>query len=254
MRGAGRVVAVAVLVAVGALGACAGPTAVPAPPPSAAPALPGPAAPPPPVAPPVPEGTADGPPAPEAAGAWRVVDVVDGDTLDLRGADGTIVRVRVIGIDAPERGACGHGDAALALADVVVGVPVTLTAGAADDRDRYGRLLRYVDVPGPGGVPVDAGLALLHLGLARARYDSRDGYGAHPREAAYVAADRAAPDVDCGPSGGTGTPVGPGPGSRPDGAYRDCAEARAAGAAPVRRGEAGYGPHLDGDGDGIGCE
>lgn len=37
-------------------------------------------------------------------------------------------------------------------------------------------------------------------------------------------------------------------------AFRNCTEARAAGAAPVNRGEAGYGPHLDRDGDGIGCE
>lgn len=36
--------------------------------------------------------------------------------------------------------------------------------------------------------------------------------------------------------------------------YRNCAEARASGAAPVRRGSYGYGPHLDRDGDGIGCE
>lgn len=37
-------------------------------------------------------------------------------------------------------------------------------------------------------------------------------------------------------------------------AYPNCAAARAAGAAPVRRGELGYGPHLDRDGDGVGCE
>ena len=37
-------------------------------------------------------------------------------------------------------------------------------------------------------------------------------------------------------------------------AFRNCAEVRAAGAAPVRAGESGYGPHLDRDGDGIGCE
>lgn len=37
-------------------------------------------------------------------------------------------------------------------------------------------------------------------------------------------------------------------------AFRNCDEARAAGAAPVRRGEPGYGPHLDRDNDGIGCE
>lgn len=37
-------------------------------------------------------------------------------------------------------------------------------------------------------------------------------------------------------------------------AFRNCTEAREAGAAPVRRGEPGYGPHLDRDNDGIGCE
>jgi hypothetical protein len=37
-------------------------------------------------------------------------------------------------------------------------------------------------------------------------------------------------------------------------AFRNCTEARAAGAAPVRRGDPGYGPHLDRDNDGIGCE
>jgi len=41
---------------------------------------------------------------------------------------------------------------------------------------------------------------------------------------------------------------------RRNGAYRNCTEARAAGAAPVYRGQPGYGPHLDRDGDGIGCE
>lgn len=38
------------------------------------------------------------------------------------------------------------------------------------------------------------------------------------------------------------------------GAFRNCTEARAAGAAPVRRGDPGYGPHLDRDNDGVGCE
>ncbi|AXE63606.1 hypothetical protein BBF93_04755 [Hyphomonas sp. CACIAM 19H1] len=41
---------------------------------------------------------------------------------------------------------------------------------------------------------------------------------------------------------------------RRSGAYANCTEARAAGAAPVRIGERGYGSHLDRDGDGIGCE
>lgn len=43
-------------------------------------------------------------------------------------------------------------------------------------------------------------------------------------------------------------------GRTPTGAFANCAEARAAGVAPVRIGEPGYGAHLDRDGDGIGCE
>ena len=38
------------------------------------------------------------------------------------------------------------------------------------------------------------------------------------------------------------------------GPYRNCAEANAYGAAPVIRGTPGYGPHLDRDNDGVGCE
>ena len=46
------------------------------------------------------------------------------------------------------------------------------------------------------------------------------------------------------------------PAGRPGvaGAYANCTAARAAGAAPVLRGEPGYGRHLDRDNDGIGCE
>ena len=36
--------------------------------------------------------------------------------------------------------------------------------------------------------------------------------------------------------------------------FRTCADARAADAAPLRRGQSGYSPHLDRDGDGIACE
>jgi len=36
--------------------------------------------------------------------------------------------------------------------------------------------------------------------------------------------------------------------------FANCTQARAAGAAPVRVGDPGYGQHLDRDGDGVGCE
>jgi micrococcal nuclease len=136
------------------------------------------------------EGAATGPEGQSSDLGGRVTNVVDGDTIDVAGAG----RVRVIGIDTPERGACGYESATLAMAALVDGREVTLVPGAVDDADRYGRLLRYVDVG-----DVDAGLSLIEDGWAIARYDSRDGYGRHPREDEYVAADLASPDRGCYP-------------------------------------------------------
>jgi hypothetical protein len=36
--------------------------------------------------------------------------------------------------------------------------------------------------------------------------------------------------------------------------FKNCTAVRAAGADPIRRGDPGYGSHLDRDGDGVGCE
>ena len=36
--------------------------------------------------------------------------------------------------------------------------------------------------------------------------------------------------------------------------YSGCHEVRAAGKAPLHRGDPGYGEHMDGDGDGVACE
>ena len=114
-----------------------------------------------------------------------MTDVVDGDTVDVRQGDQTD-RVRIIGIDTPERGECGYEQAADVLAGHVLGQDVVLVPGARDDRDSYERVLRYVDRASDG---LDSGRSLLDAGLAVARYDSRDGYGAHPREPGYVAAE-----------------------------------------------------------------
>jgi hypothetical protein len=38
------------------------------------------------------------------------------------------------------------------------------------------------------------------------------------------------------------------------GAFANCTAARAAGAAPIKRGDPGYGSRLDRDDDGVGCE
>lgn len=120
---------------------------------------------------------------------FRVVHVVDGDTVNL----GNGKTVRLAGIDAPEPGQCGFKRSRNTLERLVLGKRVSL--GASDeDHDQYGRLLRYVDVDG-----IDSGLRLIKKGLAIARYDSRDGYGFHPREPKYIKADRASPAFTCAP-------------------------------------------------------
>lgn len=188
------------------------------------------------------------------ASTYVVADVVDGDTIDLDNGE----TVRLVGIDTPERGECGFGPAQSALKRLVLGKQVTLVE-SDEDRDRYDRLLRYVDVG-----TVDVGMRLLRAGLAIARYDSRDGYGRHPREDDYIAADEAAPDVVCKPKpkpkprgfadtggngGGGGGNCEPGydpcvPLYPPD---LDCADV-----GPVT--VTGSDPHgLDGDGDGRAC-
>ncbi|TWG91025.1 Micrococcal nuclease (thermonuclease) homologs [Nocardioides sp. J9] len=118
---------------------------------------------------------------------YVVTHVVDGDTIDLDNGE----RVRLVGIDTPERGECGFGPAQSTMKRLVLGKEVVLVE-SDEDRDVYDRLLRYVEVDG-----LDVGRQMLDKGLAIARYDSRDGYGRHPREDDYIAADEAAPDITC---------------------------------------------------------
>jgi hypothetical protein len=166
-----------------------------------------------------------------------VTQVIDGDTIVVD----TGQHVRFIGIDTPERDHCGYAEATANMRKLVYGKAVRLTAGARDNVDRYGRLLRYVDLPDG----TDTGLAQIRGGFAVARYDSRDGYGHHPREEAYIAADTGAA-AHCV----YGTPAAPGSSVY----YPNCAAARAAGAAPLHRGDPGYRSALDGDDDGVACE
>ena len=177
-------------------------------------------------------------PAPTATAT--VTSVTDGDTLKVRMPDGAAETIRLSGIDAPEMDTCvGPAAKAQLMAIVPVGTAVTLTSDGRDDRDRYGRLLRYVDAGA-----TDTGREMIGGGLAVARYDSRDGYGRHPREVDYVALDAVTPDRGCG------TAVSPNP---PSG-FANCAAVWAAGLAPIHAGDWGFDPKFDADGDGVGCE
>lgn len=184
---------------------------------------------------------------------YVVTHVVDGDTIDLDSGD----TVRLVGIDTLERGECGFGPAQSALKRLVLDKEVTLVE-SDEDADKYGRLLRYVEVG-----DLDVGLRLIRKGLAIARYDSRDGYGRHPREDRYITADEAAPDITCPkpapepeePRGFADTGDDKGGSCEPG--YDPCVpryppDLDCADVGPVT--VTGSDPHgLDGDGDGVAC-
>ncbi|MBI2856813.1 MAG: thermonuclease family protein [Chloroflexi bacterium] len=97
--------------------------------------------------------------APAGVDALRVERVVDGDTVVITGG----AHLRYIGIDTPERDMPFYGAATEANRRLVRGKAVRLEKDVSD-RDRYGRLLRYVYV---GDVFVN--LELVRQGWAEAK-------------------------------------------------------------------------------------
>jgi len=83
----------------------------------------------------------------------NVVHVVDGDTLRVRVRRGGVVSVRMLGINTPERGRCGAKSATANLRGLApVGSTVHLVSDPSQSaKDRYGRLLRYVQRQGGFG-------------------------------------------------------------------------------------------------------
>ncbi len=119
-------------------------------------------------------------PLPEPGLLLRVERVIDGDTIDLATGE----RVRVLGIDAPERRDPDGGvrlmaeEAKQRLTALASGQAVRVVVATPESpRDRYGRLLAHVEVPGLA--EPDVGAVLLAEGLA-VPYPA-----AHPRAAHY---------------------------------------------------------------------
>jgi len=91
----------------------------------------------------------------EASGEHaRVIRVIDGDTIEVLMEDGRTEKVRYIGVDTPERGRPFYHEATDFNRKLVGGREVVLVRDVSE-RDRYGRLLRYVYV---GDVFVNAEL------------------------------------------------------------------------------------------------
>lgn len=95
----------------------------------------------------------------QAAGlSGRIVGVVDGDTVDLLTESKQLVRVRLAGIDAPERGQPHGTIAKKVLSDLVFSKSASLDG---EKKDRYGRVVAKVVVEG-----LDANLQMVRLGYA----------------------------------------------------------------------------------------
>lgn len=100
---------------------------------------------------------------PECGLAKRVNCVVDGDTLWLNGD-----KIRIVGLDSPETGQAqcaaerSLGDAARRRLVELLGQGTVRLSRDGPDLDRYGRLLRVVEVDGR-----DVSAVLIREGLAR---------------------------------------------------------------------------------------
>ncbi len=190
----------------------------------------------------------------------------DGDSFEV--ADS---KVRLFGIDAPEykqtcqvnysAWTCGE-DAASALRSLIDNRPITCIPR---DKDVYGRTVAncLIDGQDVAAQMVARGFAIVlgngqsdyavlearakasKTGIWASKFDMPvDWRRAHPREPDTMrsaSSTRSFARVRSQPQGSGFM-------------YRNCAQARAAGAAPMHRGQPGYNPNLDGDNDGISCE
>ena len=213
--------------------------------------------------------------------------IIDGDTIEVHGQ-----RIRLEGIDAPESSQlcrrhgtswhCGQ-QSAMELSEWVGSKPVTCSWSK---HDRYGRALARCSASAKdlGGWLVRNGWAFAYVSYSKdyiaeealGKQQSRGlwaGQFAYPwtwRKCRMLFGREAHCATVVEPTNGTGlqrdqaarpnkvTPViasrsTSSPGVVPPTRYRNCAEAHAAGAAPVKRGQPGYGRHLDRNGDGVGC-
>jgi endonuclease YncB( thermonuclease family) len=192
-----------------------------------------------------------------------VTRVIDGDTFVARLDSGKTTKVRLIGINTPELGACYGYKARTRTRTLALLKRVVLKGDATQaTRDRYGRLLAYAWI---GGRDLD--YRLIYGGFGKVYVYSTE----FAKVAKYRAAQDGARNALRGLWGACATstppptippPTIPPPTSGCHPNYSpclpivsdlDCADVRAMGLAPVR--VIGSDPYrLDGDNDGWGCE
>jgi len=107
----------------------------------------------------------------------KVVSITDGDTIIVRPEQGPSVKVRLIHIDAPERGQAFGTRARQELGELVAGQTVEIVG---TEKDRYGRLLGDVR---HGGRSLNLEMVKRGLAWAYVEYDPPAEYVAAESEA-----------------------------------------------------------------------
>jgi endonuclease YncB( thermonuclease family) len=107
-----------------------------------------------------------------------VTRVIDGDTFEVTGGR----RVRVLGIDSCEMSTAGGKEAKETAEILLAGSQVVLTAQpGAPDKDRYGRLLRYVAVGSNGSDFGESMVIYDHTAVYAGKNDASPEYVARLR-------------------------------------------------------------------------
>ncbi len=194
---------------------------------------------------------------------------VDGDTLEMTG-----VRFVLAGVDAVEaRQTCKRADAewncgeyaTAALQSLVEGKNVSCKQAGTD---AYGRVIARCEADGR-----DLGQEMVRMGYALHIPEEGPAYaewedfargkavgiwsGEFMQPSEFRVSDRQTSDELAATLAARKRRLEALPASRQATAgiyYRGCREVRAAGKAPLYRGEPGYRPEMDGDGDGVACE
>jgi len=97
------------------------------------------------------------------AGLHKIVNIVDGDTVDIETGD----RIRLLGSDAPDRGECFYYESKAFAEELLRDKEVRLEKDITGT-DRFGRLLRYIFLPSedPADDDTFANYALVYDGYA----------------------------------------------------------------------------------------
>lgn len=130
----------------------------------------------------------------QATETATIIRIVDGDTVDVL-LNRKKERVRIIGIDAPESVApqreieCYGPEASEYLKKILpMQSQVQLLPEPKDNRDRYGRLLRYIELE-----QIDVGAQMIQAGYAKSYRKF-----SHPRKRAYSSLENTAFDSRLG--------------------------------------------------------